>query len=131
MAVIDLTRSDLSTRTSDEDLRHSVAAGLRRWPSAGVAVVVVRDNSPVQSFCHGVADVASGRRVSEDTVFRIGSLTKTITAVAVMQLCEQGMVDLDAPANDYLRAFRLVPASAEFGPATVRHLLTHTAGVGY
>jgi CubicO group peptidase (beta-lactamase class C family) len=131
MAVIDLTRSDLSTRTSDEDLRHSVAAGLRRWPSAGVAVVVVRDNSPVQSFCHGVADVASGRRVSEDTVFRIGSLTKTITAVAVMQLCEQGVVDLDAPANDYLRAFRLVPASAEFGPATVRHLLTHTAGVGY
>jgi CubicO group peptidase (beta-lactamase class C family) len=87
--------------------------------------------APVQYFSRGVADVASGRRISEGTVFRIGSLTKTITPVAVMQLCEQGLVDLDAPANDYLRAFQLVPMSAGFGPATVRHPLTHTAGVGF
>jgi CubicO group peptidase (beta-lactamase class C family) len=64
-------------------------------------------------------------------VFRIGSITKTLTAIAVLQLWEQGLVDLDAPANDYLRTFRLVPAKASFRPATVRHLLTHTAGVGY
>jgi CubicO group peptidase (beta-lactamase class C family) len=63
-------------------------------------------------------------------VFRIGSLTKTITAVAVMQLSEQGLVDLDAPANEYLRTFRLVPARESVQP-TLRHLLTHTAGVGY
>jgi CubicO group peptidase (beta-lactamase class C family) len=89
MPVIDLSRNDSSTRASEGDLRNTIAARLRRWPSAGVAVAVVRNNSPVQFFCHGVADVASGRRVSEDTVFRIGSLTKTITAVAVMKLCEQ------------------------------------------
>lgn len=131
MTVIDITRTDSSTRASEADLRDCIAAALRRWPSAGVAVAVVRGGFPVQYFCHGVADVASGRPVSEGTVFRIGSLTKTITAVAVMQLCEQGLVDLDAPANDYLRAVQLVPASAGFGPATVRHLLTHTAGVGF
>ena len=71
------------------------------------------------------------RRSREDTVFRIASLTKTFTAIAVMQLWEQGLVDLDAPANDYLRTFRLVPTKASLRPATVRHLLTHTAGVGY
>ncbi len=43
---------------------------------------------------------------------------------------EHGLIDLDAPANDYLRAYRLVPAKASFRPATVRHLLTHTAGIG-
>ena len=48
-----------------------------------------------------------------------------------MQLWERGLVDLDAPANDYLRSFRLIPAKASFRPATVRHLLTHTAGIGY
>jgi CubicO group peptidase (beta-lactamase class C family) len=64
-------------------------------------------------------------------VFWIGSITKTFTAIAVMQLWEQGRVDLDAPANHYLRAFRLIPAKASFRPATLRHLLTHTAGVGY
>ena len=64
-----------------------------------VAVAAVRDGSTVQYFCHGVADVTPGRPISEGTVFRIGSLTKTITAVAVIQLCEQGLVDLDAPAK--------------------------------
>jgi hypothetical protein len=46
-----------------------------------------------------------------------------------MQLAEQGLIELDAPANDYLRAFQLMPAKASWRPATVRHLLTHTAGV--
>jgi hypothetical protein len=131
MNTTDPARSDSSPRASEGDLRGIISATLRRWPSAGVAVAVVRDGSTVRYFCHGVADIASGRRVSEGTVFRVGSLTKTVTAVAVMQLCEQGIVDLDAPANDYLRGFQLVPANAGFGPATVRHLLTHTAGVGF
>ena len=66
----------------------------------------------------------------EDTVFRIASLTKTFTAVAVMQLWEQGLVDLDAPANDYLRTFRLV-GEAEPVARDRTAPLTHTAGVGY
>ena len=131
MTITGLSRHDPSTRDSEGDLRDTITTGLRRWPSAGAAVAVVRRGSPVQYFCHGVADLATRRPVGEGTAFRIGSLTKTITAIAVMQLREQGLVNLDAPANDYLRAFQLVPASAGFGPATVRHLLTHTAGIGY
>ena len=112
-------------------LRGKIAEVLDRWPSAGLAVGVVRDGSLEWFFGHGVADVGSKEPITQDTVFRIGSITKTFTAVAVMQLWEQGLVDLDAPANDYLRALRLIPAKASFRPATVRHLLTHTAGVGY
>jgi CubicO group peptidase (beta-lactamase class C family) len=112
-------------------LRAIVASVLDRWPSAGLAVAVVRDGEPPWLLSHGVADVASQVPVTPDTVFRIGSLTKTITAVAVLQLWEQGLVDLDAPANDYLRTFRLTPVRAGLQPPTVRHLLTHTAGVGY
>jgi CubicO group peptidase (beta-lactamase class C family) len=78
---------------------------------------------------HGVADVATGTPVTEDTVFRVASITKTFTAIAVMQLWEQGLVDLDAPANDVLRAYRLIPADIRHRPATLRHLLTHTAGI--
>ena len=115
----------------DPNLQAKVAKFLDRWPSAGLAVGVVRDGSLEWFFGHGVADVESKEPITEDTVFRIGSITKTFTAVAVMQLWEQGLVDLDAPANDYLRALRLIPAKASFRPATVRHLLTHTAGVGY
>lgn len=106
-----------------------VAEVLNRWPTAGLAVGVVRDGSPAWFRGHGVAEIGSGTPVDEDTVFRIASISKTITAIAVMQLWEQGLVDLDAPANDYLRGYSLVPAKAGFRPATLRHLLTHTAGV--
>ena len=59
----------------------------------------------------------------------IASITKTFTAIAVMQLWEQGRIDLDAPASEYLRSYRLVAAQPGDRPATVRHLLTHTAGI--
>jgi CubicO group peptidase (beta-lactamase class C family) len=111
------------------ELKRSVDAIVNRWPAVGLAVGVVRDAGLEFFFGHGVACIESAIPVTEDTVFRIGSITKTFTAVAVMQLEEQGLIDLDAPANDYLRGFRLVPAKAGWRPATTRHLLTHTAGV--
>src|SRR5512132_222106 len=116
---------------AESAVRRAIARALRRWPTAGLAVTVLREGSPPRFLGHGVADTASGRPVTERTVIRVGSLTKVLTAAAVMQLNEQGVIDLDAPADDYLRTFRLVPAEAGFRAATVRHLLTHTAGVGY
>lgn len=111
------------------EIRAKVDEVLNRWPAAGLAVGVVRSGHLPFFHGHGVAEIASGTPVTEDTVFRIASITKTFTAIAVMQLWEQGLVDLDAPANEYLRGYQLVPAKAGFRPATLRHLLTHTAGV--
>jgi CubicO group peptidase (beta-lactamase class C family) len=102
---------------------------LNRRPAVGLVVGVVRDGSPASFSTHGTADISAKTPVTPDTVFRIGSITKTFTAVGVMQLWERGLVDLDAPANDYLRTFQLVPAKSRWRPATVRHLLTHTAGI--
>jgi CubicO group peptidase (beta-lactamase class C family) len=116
-------------KVDEFEMRARVGEILNRWPAVGLAVGVVRDGSLEFFHGHGLADIASNTPVTEDTVFRIGSVTKTFTAIAVMQLWEQGLVDLDAPANDYLRAYRLIPAKASFRPATVRHLLTHTAGI--
>ena len=103
---------------------------LNRWPAVGLAVGVVRDGELAHFRGHGFADIAARTPVTEDTVFRIASISKTMTGVAVMQLHEQGLVDLDAPANEYLRAYQLVPAHRGWRAATVRHLLTHTAGLG-
>ena len=102
---------------------------LNRHAAVGLAVGVVRNGSLEFFHGHGVADIASGTPITGDTVFRIASITKTFTAIAVMQLWEQGLVDLDAPASAYLRAYRLIPAKPGFRPATLRDLLTHTAGV--
>jgi CubicO group peptidase (beta-lactamase class C family) len=114
----------------DEPALKAVVGGiLNRRPAVGLAVGVVRNGRLEFFHGHGVADIASNTPITEDTVFRIGSITKTFTAIAVMQLWEQGRINLDVPVNDYLRAYRLVPAKASHRPATVRHLLTHTAGL--
>jgi CubicO group peptidase (beta-lactamase class C family) len=112
------------------DIPTSIDAILNRWPAVGLVVGVVHSGEPASFYSRGVADIASGTPVTEDTLFRIASITKTITALAVMQLWEQGLIDLDAPVNDYLRTFRLMPAKPSWQPATVRQLLTHTAGIG-
>lgn len=102
---------------------------LNRHPAVGLALGVVRNGSLEFFHGHGAADIISNAPITEDTGFRIASITKTFTAIAVMQLWEQGLVDLDAPANEYLRAYKLVPAEAGWRPTTMRHLLTHTGGV--
>jgi CubicO group peptidase (beta-lactamase class C family) len=116
-------------RVGDLDVETKIVEILGRHPAVGLAVGVARDGRLELFFGHGLADIASNTPVTADTVFRIGSITKTFTAIAVMQLWEKGLVDLDAPANDYLRAYRLGSTNAAFRPATVRHLLTHTAGI--
>jgi len=102
---------------------------LHRHPAVGMALGVIRNGGLDFLHGHGVADIASNTPITEDTIFRIASITKTFTAIAVMQLWEEGLIDLDAPVNDSLRAYRLVPAKDGWRPATVRHLLTHTAGL--
>jgi CubicO group peptidase (beta-lactamase class C family) len=72
------------------ELARSVNQILNRWPSIGLAVGVVRDGRLDFFSSHVVANIESATPVIKDTVFRIGSITKTFTAVAVMQLWEQG-----------------------------------------
>src|SRR6185369_11406173 len=75
------------TRQSGGVDLNPVAAGIaNRWPAVGLAVGVVREGSVDSFAAHGFADIVSGTAVTPDTVFRIGSVTKTFTAVAVMQL---------------------------------------------
>jgi CubicO group peptidase (beta-lactamase class C family) len=113
----------------DEQLSTRVAGILNRHPAVGLALGVVRDGH-LELCTHGVADLATGRPITQDTAFRVASITKTFTAIAVLQLVEQGLVDLDEPVNAYLRSVQLVHKDAAWRPATVRHLLTHTAGIG-
>ena len=102
---------------------------LRRQPVVGLAVAVVGEGATPHFNGCGLADISSGDPITEGTVFRIASITKTFTAIAVMQLWERGLVDLDAPASTYLRSYRLLPARPGLAPPTLRHLMTHTAGL--
>jgi CubicO group peptidase (beta-lactamase class C family) len=116
-------------RIDDGELRQRVQQILNRHPVVGMAIGVVRNGRLDFFHAHGFADIASATPIDQDTVFRVASITKTFTAIAVLQLVERGLLDLDLPAARYLRVYTLVPAKPSFRAATIRHLLTHTAGV--
>ena len=92
----------------------------------GLSLGIVRDGQIVHEQGFGEAD-ESGQPSRPRTVI-IGSLTKSFTAMAIMQLVEAGQVDLDAPVQDYLPWFRVADEAAS-GQITVRHLLNQTSGI--
>ena len=97
----------------------------RDVPGAAVAIILPGEVDAVAGF--GTGSVEYPSPVSGSTLFQVGSITKTVTATAVMRLCQDGVLDLDAPVRSYVRPFRLADAQAA-RTVTLRHLLTHTAG---
>jgi CubicO group peptidase (beta-lactamase class C family) len=96
----------------------------RRLPGFAVAVT---DRERLLSFtAAGWADLGRRRPVEEGTLFELGSIGKTFTAVVTLQLVDEGVLDLDAPVTDYLPWFEVRTA---YKPIAVQHLLTHTAGL--
>ncbi len=93
----------------------------------GFSVVVVDGDQVILSRGYGVADRAAGTPMTVDTPVAIASTSKGMTALAIMQLVEQGLVDLDAPVIRYVPEFTMNdPRAADI---SVRQVLTHTAGI--
>ncbi len=124
----------------DDQLRKSI--GEKDLP--GVVAMATDRQRVLYQGAFGKADVATGRALTADALFRIASMTKAITSTAAMQLIEQGRFGLDDPVEKYLPAFARLQVFESFDGATgayrlrpatriatVRHLMTHTSGLGY
>ena len=105
---------------------------------AGVMTMVARHGQVVHWEATGMRDVAAGDPLEPDDIFRIYSMTKPLTSVAVMILVEEGAVALDDPVSKFIPAFAGVTVLNDAGeraaparPMTVEHLLTHTSGLTY
>ena len=96
--------------------------------TVGLMVALVDGDQVVWKRGFGMADAAAGVPVTPQTMFHIGSVSKTMTALAVMQLVEQGKVDLDAPLSTYVPNFRQQPPGAT-DAITVRTVLDHHSGI--
>ncbi|MBN1811133.1 MAG: beta-lactamase family protein, partial [Anaerolineae bacterium] len=108
-----------------------VEGQMRRLKIPGASLAVVEGDKIVhrRGFGHSVSRPGQGGDApTPQTPFFIGSLTKSITALAVMQLVEDGKVELDAPVQRYLPRFRVADAQAS-AQMTVRHLLNQTSGL--
>lgn len=93
----------------------------------GIVLVAVQDGKLIYKKGHGFSDLETHRAVDPaSTLFRVGSLSKPVTALAAMQLVESGKLDLDVPVN---RFFNWLPAKDFNGNITLESLLTHTSGL--
>jgi CubicO group peptidase (beta-lactamase class C family) len=110
----------------------------------GVVTLITDRKGVLYQSAFGVADVATGRPLTRDSLFRIASMTKPITSTALMQLVEQGKIGLDDPAEKYLPELKDLKVVESFNattgdykvrpvasPPLVRHFLTHTSGLAY
>ena len=109
---------------------------------AGVVTMVARRGKTAHLKAYGMADIEAGIPMQTDTIFRIASMTKPITSVAVMMLWEEGHFLLNDPVSNFILAFKdvkVLPAESDNGgdptpakrPMTIRQLLTHTSGLTY
>jgi CubicO group peptidase (beta-lactamase class C family) len=120
----------LPTRNSAPDfaaIDAYVDAQMRELRIPGLALGIVQGDQVVHLKGFGVAG-PDGRPVTPQTPFQLASLVKPMTGVAIMQLVEQGKLEMDAPVQRYLRWFRVADEAAS-GQITVRHLLYHTSGL--
>jgi CubicO group peptidase (beta-lactamase class C family) len=92
----------------------------------GLSAAVVKGDRLVWAKGFGIADLAAVSPATPRTAYLWFSMTKIVTATATMRLAEGGKLDLDAPADEYFRGFKVVSQPA---PVTVRHLLSHSSGL--
>lgn len=110
----------------------------------GLVAMIVKDGKIVYHTAKGFADVGDGKKMEKNSIFRIASQTKAITSTAILMLYEEGKIRLDDPISKYipefanpqvLNSFRYSDTTYTSKPSTkvltIRHLLTHTSGLGY
>ena len=103
------------------------AEGLARKDFFSGGIAIIKDGKLLAKKSWGLADRASGRRVTADTQFRVASMSKMFTSIATLQLARQGKLDLDSNLGTYLPDYPNKQIAAQ---VTARMLLSHTGGTG-
>ena len=106
-----------------------IRAELQRGAISGVSVALVEDQRTIFAGGFGYADKKRRVPASRETIYRAGSISKLFTALATMQLAEQGRLKIDAPVTQYLPALGIVSPFENAAPMTLRQLMCHRSGM--
>ncbi len=108
-----------------------VARALAENRIVGCVVIVAQGGKVLYNKASGLADRENNLLMQKDTIFRLASMTKPLVSVAVLRLIDQNILRLDDPVTKWLPDFRPRTADGKIPIITIRHLLTHTAGLNY
>lgn len=110
----------------EKDLDAYIVEYMKAMNAPGMTLGLTDSNKTLRTAGYGFADVDNRTAVNERHLFEIGSITKSFVALVLLQMHDEGKLDLQAPVLDYLPE---LPIDAPFGPITIHHLLTHTSGL--
>jgi D-alanyl-D-alanine carboxypeptidase len=119
--------ADAKVQAALQGLDQTLGGEVAKRGFPGMAVAVIHDQTPLWLHSYGRADVAAGVAVTENTQFRVASITKLFTAVAIMQLRDAGLLNLDDPVQKHLTNFHL--AGVPHPTVTIRELLLQLGGL--
>ncbi|NOZ37956.1 MAG: beta-lactamase family protein [Gammaproteobacteria bacterium] len=127
------TRQLFDTQNSIEVLsdyfdRH-IPRLMKLYDVPGLSVALVRNGELAWSAAYGYADPEHNRKMTIDAIYRVESISKSVTAWGVIRLAEQGLIDLDAPVQQYLGNWELPESEYSEQKVTIRRLLSHNAGM--
>ena len=97
----------------------------------GTSIIIAQHGEIIFETHSGWADREGKKPVTENTIFRLASLTKPLTSSATFALIEKDLLSLDTPITEWLPYFMPKAPDGKIYPITVRHLLTHTSGLSY
>ena len=118
-----------TTRVLIAKIESTVPGTLDKYSVPGAAVALIRGGEVVWTKGFGFADLSARIPVTAETEFNVGSLSKTPTAWAIMQMVDEGKLKLDVPVDNYLRRWHLPQSSFDNSQVTIGRLLSHTSGV--
>jgi len=120
-----------SGQWNSDDFTQRVNLFLAQHNLPGMVLIIKKDGQDVHRAAYGKVNVKSGPAMAEDAIFRLFSMSKPITAVAVLQLVERGLISLDDDVRQHLPGFDPFEFDGEPQVMTVHQLLAHTSGLDY
>jgi len=118
--------SSVRFQAAYQRLDEYIARHIAEMGAPGMTLALADRNGLLRASEYGFADVKAGIKVSPQTLFEIGSISKSFVALVVLQLAEEGKLDLNKPVKNYLPWLKI---ESKFSPFTTHHLLSHTSGL--
>jgi CubicO group peptidase (beta-lactamase class C family) len=112
-----------------KDVSKSLDDVIQNYNIPGGALVLIKNGNISQIKYYGDSDLKNHFKVNRNTVFKIASVSKTMTAYGIMKLVDKGLLDLDKPVNRYLTKWKIPESEYDVSKVTLRTLLSHTSGL--
>ncbi len=116
----------IALESAFQRLSESIEQQLPTFNAPGVAIGITNREQVLHASLHGLAKIDTGEAVTSETLFQIGSISKSFTSILLLQLQEQGLLNIDDPLKKHLPWFEI---QSKYAPITLRHLMSHTAGI--